>query len=43
MDRGCCRREGVTVMEEGERERSTQGDIQGECFSEAIGLKNKKD
>ena len=38
---GCCRGEGTMVIKKGKRERSTQGNAQGEHFPKAIGWENE--
>ena len=42
MDHGCSGVEGTRVTEKGKRERSTQGDAEGETFPKAIGWENKR-
>ena len=39
---GATEGEGAMVAEKGKRERSTQGNAQGECFHKATGLEDKR-
>ena len=42
MDCKCCGGEAAMVMEQGERERITQGNAQGEHFPKGIDLENER-
>ena len=41
-DCGCCGQEGAAIMEEGKREKSTQGNAQGEHFPKVFALEPEK-
>lgn len=43
MEHGCCSVEGANFSEKGKRERSTQGNTQGEYFPKVFFMENERE